>query len=273
MRTFDEKLNQASTFVTRTAGDRLVAHKPVIAIVLGSGLSNFTSRVTNCIEIPYADIPGFPESTVPGHAGKLVIGDVVSRPVLIWSGRTHYYEGRSPAEITFYVHLTAAMGIDTIFLSNAAGALTRDFQPGDLMVIDDHINLMGMNPLRGPNYKFIDMTYAYDPELRALMDSVAMDLGIKLHHGVYVGVAGPSYETPAEIRAFSNMGGHAVGMSTVPEVIAANAVGMRVAAISCITNLAAGLSPTPLAHDEVKTAALRAEKAFGDLVQGIIQRL
>ncbi len=273
MSTFDEKIKQASAFMSRKTGSVFATNKPVIAIVLGSGLSNFTSRVRGHIEIPYADIPEFPVSTVPGHAGKALAGYVAGKPVLIWAGRTHYYEGRSPDEITFYVRLTAAMGIDTIFLSNAAGALTRDFRPGELMLIEDHINLMGMNPLRGPDYKFIDMTHAYNLELGILLDQVAQDLGIELHHGIYVGVAGPSYETPAEIRAFGKLGGHAVGMSTVPEVIMARSLDLKVAAVSCITNLAAGLSPAPLTHEEVKTAALHAEQAFGDLVEGMIQRL
>jgi len=246
---------------------------PTVAIVLGSGLSGFASRLADSMEISYAEIPGFPVSTVPGHAGKAVIGHVGNRLVLVWAGRSHYYEGKSPEDITFYVRLTAAMGVKTLFLSNAAGSLTMDFSPGDLMVIDDHINLTGMNPLKGPDYKFIDMTNAYDPKIRLLLDNVAKDLGIGLRHGVYVAVSGPSYETPSEIRAFGVLGGHAVGMSTVPEVIVARRLGLRVAAVSCITNYGAGLTGEPLSHDDVKRASVRAEDAFGSLVEGLINRL
>jgi len=273
MSTNNEKIVRASDFVTYEIQKAFSDVLPDIAIVLGSGLSNFTSRVTDAIEIPYADIPNFPISTVPGHAGKLVVGHVNRRLVLVWAGRSHYYEGRPPEDLTFYVRLTAALGVKTLFLSNAAGSLTRDFSPGELMVIDDHINLTGMNPMRGPDYEFIDMTYAYDTDIRALLDRVAADKGIVLRHGVYVGVSGPSYETPAEIRAFGILGGHAVGMSTVPEVIIARKMGLRVAAVSCVTNYGAGLSPEPLSHNEVKQAALMAEDAFGDLVEGMIDGL
>lgn len=273
MSTNNEKIIQASDFVTYEFRKHFGNELPSLAIVLGSGLSNFTSRVTGAIEIPYANIPNFPVSTVPGHAGKMVIGRVNDRLVLVWAGRSHYYEGRDPFDITFYVRLTAAIGVKILFLSNAAGALTKAFSPSDLMVIEDHINLTGMNPMRGPDYEFIDMTYAYDAEIRALLDRVAANEGIGLQHGVYVAVSGPSYETPAEIRAFGLMGGHAVGMSTVPEVIIARKLGLRVAAVSCITNYGAGLSPEPLSHDEVKQAALLAEDAFGNLVEGMIKGL
>jgi len=272
MTNLGRKLKEASTFLSREILTNL-EEMPETAVVLGSGLSRFVERVESPTEIPYSEIPNFPVSTVPGHQGKAIAGTVGGKPVLVWSGRTHYYEGRSPDEITFYVRLTAALGLKTLFLSNAAGALTRDFSPGDLMVIEDHINLMGFNPLRGPDYEFIDMSAAYDPGLQRLLDEIAADQGLKLRHGVYVGVAGPSYETPAEIRAFGILGADLVGMSTVPEVIVARHVGMRVAAVSCITNLGAGLSDQPLSHDEVKTAALQAEQAFGDLVEGLLNRL
>ncbi len=221
-------------------------------------------------EIPYVKLPGFPRTTVAGHAGKLLLGTVARTEVIILSGRAHYYEGHSMAQVTFAVRTLAAAGITDLVLTNAAGGINQRFRPGDFMLVTDHINLMGMNPLRGTEpldalngsgrtsrNRFVDLSCAYDPILRKTLLAAAKASRVRLHSGVYLAVSGPSYETPAEIRAFARLGADAVGMSTIPEVIVARQCGLRVTALSCITNLAAGRSREPLSHAEVLATAER----------------
>lgn len=267
------KVKKAAYRVREFVSSALSGQQPLLAIVLGSGLSSFAKRLSSARVLPYGEIPHLPVSTVAGHQGALYAGMVQEVPVVVWAGRTHYYEGRSLEEVTFYVRVTAELGIRHIFLSNAAGGIAEDLTPGDLMVITDHINKMGVNPLRGPSYEFVDLTRAYDPELIQLLVEEASRLNISMKQGVYVATMGPSYETPAEVRAYRFMGGSAVGMSTVPEVIVARAHGLKVAAVSCITNKAAGLAQGGLSHKEVKEVAASVEKSFGDLVEAFVRRL
>jgi len=244
--------------------------RPTLAIVLGSGFHGLTSRLDVQARVPYAKIPGFPQPGVPGHSGELLLGILKGTPVAVLSGRAHYYEGHDLATIAFGVRTMVASGITDLLLTNAAGGINKRFRPGDLMLLTDHINFMGVNPLRGPNLpgreRFIDLTQAYDPELGSLMKAAARRVGVKLRSGVYLAVSGPSYETPAEIRAFGRLGADAVGMSTVPETIVARQCGLRVAALSCITNLAAGVSPNPLSHAEVLETGRRVENLAAELL-------
>jgi purine-nucleoside phosphorylase len=251
---------------------------PKIAMILGSGLGALADELSDRETIGYGDIPGFPVSAVEGHAGQLVAGHLEGQPVVVMQGRAHYYEGWTMEEVTFPIRVFARMGIETIIITNSAGGVNRAYSAGDLMIISDHINLTGENPLRGPNEsrfgtRFPDMSFGYDPELRELAKQVAADLGIEVREGVYAGVAGPSYETPAEVRMIGILGGDAVGMSTVPEVIVANHCGMRVVGISCITNLAAGLSGQKLTHEEVKETADLVRQSFTSLVRTLTGRL
>ena len=252
--------------------------KPYLAAVLGSGLGFLADQISEAVEIPYHRIEGFPQPSVDGHSGRLVMGWLEGAPVAFLCGRVHLYEGYPPQEVVVPVRALRMLGAEILLVTNAAGGLAPDYRPGDLMLIEDHINFMGRNPLVGPNNaewgeRFPDMSEAYDRSLRELALAVADELGVKLHRGVYVGVQGPSYETPAEIRMFAQWGAHAVGMSTVPEVIAARHMGMRVLTISCIANLAAGIAPGLLTHDDITEAVLRARAPFARLVQGIIRRL
>jgi purine-nucleoside phosphorylase len=225
--------------------------RPNLAIVLGSGFHHAATELRVDAEIGYDKIPGFPQPTVQGHAGKLYFGILGGTPVLVLSGRAHYYEGHSMDHVTFAVRALAAFGIHDLLLTNAAGGINKKFRTGDFMVITDHINFMGVNPLRGTS-NFVDMTQVYDPELSALLFEAAAESKIKLRRGVYLAVCGPNYETPAEIRAFAKLGADAVGMSTVPEAIVARQWGVNVAGISCITNPAAGLAKKKtLSHLEV----------------------
>jgi purine-nucleoside phosphorylase len=213
---------------------------------------------------------------VEGHAGELIIGTLEGKPVVVMSGRFHLYEGHEPQTVTFPIRVMKELGVETILVTNAAGGVNESYQAGDLMLIRDHINLMFRNPLIGPNdpelgVRFPDMSSAYDPELRALARRVAEEQGVRLQEGVYAAVLGPSYETPSEIRMIRKMGGDAVGMSTVPEVIVARHAGIRVLGISCITNMAAGILPQPLSHEEVMETANRVKATFIRLVKGIIQ--
>jgi purine-nucleoside phosphorylase len=247
---------------------------PDVAVVLGSGLAGFEDRVAADARLPYDEV-GLPGPGVAGHRGELVLGGLRGRNVAVLSGRVHYYEGHDLAAVTAATRVLAAVGTPVLLLSNAAGALNPAFAPGDLMVITDHVNLMGVNPLRGPNAdglgpRFPDMTEAYDRGLRAMLHEAGGRLGIRLREGVYVGLSGPSYETPAEIRAFRALGGDAVGMSTVPEVIAARHAGMRVGAMSCITNLGAGLSGRALSHDEVKEVGASVGRSLAALFEEVI---
>ncbi|HJR50941.1 MAG TPA: purine-nucleoside phosphorylase, partial [Gemmatimonadales bacterium] len=221
--------------------------RPEIALVLGSGLGGFAQALAKPTTIAYREIPHFPTSTALGHKGELVLGLSDGVPVAVMAGRVHLYEGYRADEVVFPVRVLARMGVKTLILTNAAGSVNVNYKPGELMVISDHINLMGVNPLVGPNDeqlgpRFFDMSEAYDPALREVAEKACSKAGVTVRHGVYVAVSGPSYETPAEIRAFRALGADAVGMSTVPEVIAARHMGVRVLAISCITNLAAGVS-------------------------------
>ena len=251
---------------------------PRVGVVLGSGLGAFAECVQDSVEIPYEQIVGFPSSSVAGHAGTLLLGTVSGVSVAVMSGRVHYYEGHSAERVTFPVRVLAGLGVKKLFITNAAGAVNESLKPGDLMVISDHINLTGDNPLRGMNEKrwgprFPDMSNAYSPQLRELWTKVARDVNCTLTEGVYAGLAGPSYETPAEIRMLRLLGADAVGMSTVAEVIAAVHSGIQVAGLSVITNYAAGILDQPLSHEEVTQTgeAVRPllcallEKAIGEL--------
>lgn len=252
--------------------------RPRAAVVLGSGLGGFVERLRGAVSIPYAEIPNWPPCGVVGHAGRFVVGELGGRAVAALAGRAHYYEGHDLKTVTFGTRVLGLLGVRTLVLTNAAGGIGPHLAPGTLMVIDDHINLMGANPLVGPNEdrfgpRFPDMTDAYSPRLRALADEAARSLGVALAHGVYAALAGPSYETPAEIRYLRTIGADAVGMSTVPETIVARHMGIEVLGLSCITNLAAGVLPRPLSHDEVMATAERVRETFGALLEAILVRL
>ena len=249
-----------------------------VAIVLGSGLGDFADQIAGATTIPYADIPHWPASRVIGHAGKLVCGTVSGRKVVVLSGRVHHYEGHDMQTVTFAMRVMGRLGVPRVILTNAAGGISPNCSRGALMVIDDHINFMGNNPLVGPNderfgVRFPDMTHVYSPRLRAIADEAAQALGIVIQHGVYIAVLGPSYETPAEIRAFRTLGADAVGMSTAPEAIVARHMHMEVLGISCITNPAAGVFPEPLHHDEVMETARQVKGQFIALLEGIVGRV
>lgn len=250
---------------------------PVCGIVLGSGLGGLADRIDDAVRIPFAHIPGFPPATVAGHAGQLIVGTLAGRPIVALAGRLHLYEGHPASTAAFPVRLIHALGAPVYLASNAAGGVQRTFAPGDLMVINDHINLMWRNPLEGPvqpgDQRFPDMSSPYDPTLRELLHRCASGLGLTLQDGVYAGLLGPTYETPAEVRMLAALGADAVGMSTVPEVIVARAIGMRVAAISCITNKAAGLSHERLDHAEVMEVGRRVGRQFEALVTAFVAAL
>jgi purine-nucleoside phosphorylase len=248
---------------------------PRVGIILGSGLGGFADGFEDKVVIPYADLPHFPHSSVPGHAGRLVLGRVRGEPVVAMQGRVHVYEGHTPTQVAFPARVLCALGIHTLVVTNAAGGVNLDFQPGDLMVITDHLNLSGYNPLNGPNDerlgpRFPDMTTAYPAALQAQLLDSGRRVGVTLKQGVYAILAGPSYETPAEIRMLRVLGADAVGMSTVPEVIAANHMGVRVAGVSCITNLAAGIGGKPLSHEEVAETANRVKDLFTRLLEDFL---
>jgi purine-nucleoside phosphorylase len=248
---------------------------PATAVILGSGLGGFASTLDRAASIPYQDIPDWPVSNVVGHEGRLVIGTIGGRPIAALSGRAHFYEGHSLRQVTFATRVLGVLGVKTLILTNAAGGINTGYAPGDLMVIDDHINLIGSNPLIGPNderfgVRFPDLTNVYSPRLRRLVDETASAQGVTLRHGVYVACHGPSYETPAEVRYLRTIGADAVGMSTVPEAIVARHMGMEVLGISCITNCAAGVLPQPLNHDEVLETAARVRGTFIALLKGVI---
>ncbi|WNS82035.1 purine-nucleoside phosphorylase [Domibacillus sp. DTU_2020_1001157_1_SI_ALB_TIR_016] len=251
---------------------------PEIGLILGSGLGVLADEVENAVSIPYETIPHFPVSTVEGHAGELVIGTLSGKTVAAMKGRFHYYEGYSFQEVTFPVRVMKALGIETIIVTNAAGGVNESFEPGDLMLISDHLNLMGGNPLIGKNdsrlgVRFPDMSVAYSRELRELARKAAERVGLNVREGVYAGNTGPVYETPAEVRMARVLGADAVGMSTVPEVIAARHSGMNVLGISCISNMAAGILDQPLAHDEVIETTEKVRAEFLAYVKEIVQSL
>ena len=233
--------------------------RPTLALVLGSGFQHVLNELEVDARISYARIPGFPLVGVSGHAGELFFGHLGGTPVIVLSGRAHFYEGHSMERVTFAVRTLAALGIRDLLLTNAAGGINRKFRPGDFMALTDHINLMGVNPLRGiesPGLpRFVDLTQVYDPKLIRLLFKASHTCKLKLRQGVYLAVSGPTYETPAEVRAYARLGADAVGMSTVPEAIVARQCGLRVAALSCITNLAAGIGRGALSHAEVLETA------------------
>jgi purine-nucleoside phosphorylase len=251
---------------------------PEVAVILGSGLGDFAEGLADAVTVPYNTIPHWPAATVVGHAGKLVVGSVGGRPVIALAGRAHFYEGHAMSVVTFATRVLGQLGVKTLIITNAAGGINRRFSTGALMVINDHINLMGTNPLVGLNddrfgARFPDMSEVYSSRLRGIADEVAGAMGLAVEHGVYVAVHGPSYETPAEIRAFRTLGADAVGMSTAPEAIVARHMGIEVLGISCITNPAAGVVDQPLVHDEVMETARRVRGGFIALLEGIIGRL
>jgi len=268
-----EKLNKAAATLKAK-----LPKVPDIALVLGSGLSQAFGIPGEGLTIPWSEIPGFPLPTVAGHAGDFWFGDVNGKQLLLQRGRTHYYEGYSIDDVVFATRLFALIGIKTLIVTNASGAINRDFSAGDLVLITDHINMLGTNPLRGPNLddlgpRFPDMSAAYSPRLRSLAKEEAASAGIALKEGVYLATLGPSYESPAEIRAFRALGADLVGMSTVPEVIAARHAGMEVLGISCATNLAAGVNPeATLSHAEVIETTKRVGDSMRRLIIGIIER-
>jgi purine-nucleoside phosphorylase len=250
--------------------------QPALGLILGSGLGSFADSMTDSEILPFSNIPHFPYSTVAGHPGNLVIGSVGETPCIAVQGRTHLYEGYSMQEITFPVRVLGCLGIRGLIVTNAAGGLNPEFQPGDLMMITDHINQMGSNPLIGPNSdelgpRFPDMSTAYDTGMQEIALDVAGRLGIPVRRGVYLGVTGPSYETPAEIRMYRILGADAVGMSTVPEVIVAAHMGIPVLGISCITNMAAGMDSQKITHSDVLKITQKTEKQFHSLLTGIIK--
>lgn len=236
---------------------RATSLQPALGFILGSGFQDALSRMVVERELPFSKLPGFPQPGVVGHAGRVVIGKFGSTPVIALLGRAHFYEGQAMDQVTFPVRVLAEFGIQTVLLTNAAGGINATFHPGDFMALSDHINFMGVNPLRGPVesglHRFVDLTETYDASLRKRLVRSGKMAGLKMRTGIYLAVSGPSYETPAEIRAFRRLGADAVGMSTVPEAIVARQEGLRVAAVSCITNLAAGVGRASISHDEVLT--------------------
>ena len=244
--------------------------------MLGTGLGQLASEITDTYEFSYSEIPNFPVSTVEGHSGKLIFGKLGGKDIVAMQGRFHYYEGYSMKEVTFPVRVMYELGIKTLFVSNAAGGMNPEFLIGDIMVITDHINLFPEHPLRGKNFptgpRFPDMHQAYDPQLIALADEIAAEKGIRLMHGVYVGVQGPTFETPAEYRMYRILGGDTIGMSTVPEVIVANHCGIRVFGISIVTDLGGFDVPVEVSHEEVQIAANKAQPLMMEIMREIIRR-
>jgi purine-nucleoside phosphorylase len=271
-----DEVQEAADFVRARLG-KLV---PRVGVVLGSGLGSVANGVTEAVRIPYREIPHFPQSTVEGHAGRIVAGRLGGAPVLILEGRVHFYEGYTPTQVTFPMRVLGLLGIDAVILTNAAGGIDEKYELGQLVALSDHINMMGWNPLVGPNeprfatrkksgLRFSDMTEAYAGRLRALARQAARDEGITIEEGIYIAVSGPSFETPAEIRAFRTLGASLVGMSTVPEAIVARHMGIEVLGISCVTNKAAGLNKRPLSHEEVFETGRLVERRLS----GVLERL
>ena len=252
------------------------ALRPAIGLVLGSGLGAFARSLEKATAIPYGDIPRFPVSTAIGHSGELVVGHCQGVPVAVMSGRAHYYEGYTMQQVVFPVRVLGRMGVKTLILTNAAGSVNVNYKPGELMVLSDHINLMGSNPMIGPNddelgQRFFDMSETYDPHLREIAEKACWKAGVTVRKGVYLALSGPSYETPAEIRMLRTLGADAVGMSTVPEAIAARHMGIRVLGISCITNMAAGVIKKPLDHREVLEVGEKVAAALIDVLGRVVQ--
>jgi purine-nucleoside phosphorylase len=268
-----QKIDEAVAFVrSRTA------LQPRVGLILGSGLGNVVEAVDVETAIPYDEIPGAKASTVLGHSGRMILGRTGELPVVIMQGRVHFYEGYEMDEVMFLSRVIGRLGITALVVTNAAGGVNTSYKAGDLMLISDHINFMGINPLRGPNIeelgvRFPDMSEAYPESLRAMAKDVAKAQGLSLQEGVYLALSGPTYETPAEIRAIRTLGADAVGMSTVPEVIAMSHMNIPVLGISCITNMAAGVFKQKLTHQEVMDTTARVQKEFTALVLGVLQKL
>ncbi len=263
---------------------RLGSLTPRIGIVLGSGLAAAADALVNSVAVPFGEIPHFPQSTVEGHPGRVVAGSLGGTPVIVLQGRVHFYEGYSPGDVAFPTRVLGALGVRAVVLTNAAGGIAEGLQAGQLVLLADHINMMGWNPLTGPNepqfaarpgtgLRFFDMTEAYSKALRELAQEAAREEGFSLAEGVYLAVPGPSFETPAEIRAFRTLGATLVGMSTVPETIVARHMGIEVLGISCVTNLAAGLSPTPLSHAEVEETGRKVETQLAALLKRLAPKI
>ncbi len=272
-----DQVSEAAAFLR----SKLASLRPRIGIVLGSGLGAVADAVAAPVAVPYVQIPHFPQSTVEGHAGRIVAGFLNEIPVVVMQGRVHFYEGYTPQQVTFPMRVLGVLGLQAVILTNAAGGIAEDCHVGQLVALADHINLMGWNPLIGPNeprfavkpgaaQRFFDMTEAYSKPLRALAREAAAAEGFALDEGVYLAVSGPSYETPAEIRAFRALGATLVGMSTVPETIVARHMGLEVLGISCVTNLAAGLGATPLNHAEVYETGHQVERRLAGLLQRLV---
>lgn len=268
-----DKISEAADSVRRRIGAT-----PDVAIVLGSGLGEFAAALRDAVSCAYDEIPHWPASAVVGHAGRLVVGTMAGKRVAALSGRAHFYEGYDLRTVTFPTRVLGRLGVPTLVLTNAAGGINVDFTPGTLMLIDDHLNLMGTNPLVGPNddrlgVRFPDMSEVYSTRLRGIAADASRATGVPLARGIYVALHGPSYETPAEIRYLRTIGADAVGMSTVPEAIVARHMGIEVLGISCITNAAAGVLPQPLVHDDVMEVARRVRAEFSTLLEAIVGRL
>ena len=267
-----EKLNRCVAVIREKT-----SFQPEVALVLGSGLGGFGELVEEAIRIPYASLPGFPVSTVPGHAGQFILGYVRGVPVIVMQGRVHYYEGYPMEDVVMPIRIMGMLGAKKLILTNAAGGVNTAFTPGDLMLLEDHISAFVPSPLRGENLdalgtRFPDMSCVYDIPLRQAAEEAAGSRGITLQKGVYLQWQGPNFESPAEIRMFRTLGADAVGMSTVCEAIAARHMGLRVCAVSCITNMACGILPQPLSHEEVQETASRVRDKFESLVLEMIQR-
>jgi purine-nucleoside phosphorylase len=252
-----------------------IQQKPDIGLILGSGLGVLADEIESPVAIDFHDIPHFPPSTVPGHAGRLVAGTLGGKSVLVMQGRIHYYEGYTMSQVVFPVYVMKGLGISSLIVTNACGGINRGFQPGDLMAIQDHLNLTGDHPLIGPNLeifgpRFPDMSRAYDPQYRELAKKKAAELGFTLQEGVYAGISGPSFMTPTELMMLARVGADAVGMSTVPEVIAGVHAGMRILGISCVTDRAVGEELEPLSHEQVMEMAHQARPRFISLIKGIL---
>lgn len=270
-----QSVNSAADYISSKLTDGV---RPEICIVLGSGLAPLVSMCEDTMSIPYSDIPGFPVSTVPGHEGRLIIGTLSGKKVYMMSGRFHYYEGYDTSICTLYVRVMKLLGVKTLVLTNAAGGINEDMQPAELMAIQDHLSFFCESPLRGANLdefgvRFPDQSAVYDPEYLDILDQCAEELDITLHRGVYIYCKGPQYESPSEIQVFKAMGASAVGMSTVPEAIVATHCGIRTVAVSCITNLAAGISPVALSHAEVMENAAKASDNSCNLVKTFISKI
>jgi purine-nucleoside phosphorylase len=268
-----ETIKQTSDYLKNKIGEI-----PSTAIILGTGLGELANEIDNKTEIPYSEIPNFPVSTVEGHSGKLIIGTLGGKRILAMQGRFHFYEGYSMKEVTFPVRVFQALGVKYLFVSNAAGGMNLSFDIGDIMLIEDHINMFPEHPLRGKNYdelgtRFPDMSEAYDKKLRMMAMQIANEKNIKLQHGVYVGVQGPTFETPAEYQFFRVIGGDAVGMSTVPEVIVANHAKMKVLAFSIITDLGVPGKIVEVSHEEVQEAAKIAQPKMAEIMRAIVQKI